>query len=253
MADMPTPHEEQFRVRISDTGPGRKASIAAVADWLQEAAAAHARALGFSNRDLGKLGVAWVLARLAVRVDSYPVLGETVRVQTWPVSIKRLRARRDFRILGEDGAVIGAATSVWVALDMEKRRVAPMPDLVAHKYPARDDLAMELTAKSLPAPGEALAESNVLTRAADVDENSHVNNVRLLEWAMEPVPAEYPRFHPKLVDVTFRAECRHPETVAASCSVEDAPEPGMRALLHTLRRESDGAESVRARTWWPAE
>ncbi len=232
-------------MRIADAGPGRVATVPAVAGWLQEAAAFHARALGFSNEAMGRAGVAWVLARLAIRMDRWPELGQRLRVATWPSSLERLRATRDFRILSPDGAVLGAATSVWVALDLVRRRAVPIPEFVAGCYPARAERALELDSKHLPEPDHAKTLASITTRNADLDENGHVNNVHLVQWAMEPL-ADLAQARPHKIDIAFRAECRHPDTVAAAC----APQPDQQTILHTLTR-SDATQLVRMRTLWP--
>lgn len=240
-------HEAAFTVGVADAGPGRGARVSAVADWLQDAAAAHARELGFTNSRMREAGVAWVLARLALRMDAYPPVGARVVVRTWPAALEGLRAMRDFHILDAAGAPLGAATSVWVALDVARRRAAPLPPFVTACHPTQAERALELTGRALPAPGPGGPQCPILTRLADLDENGHVNNVRLLEWALEPVPAGLPRERPLLVDIAFRAECRHPEAVTATC----APEDGGPALLHALTT-AGGTELVRMRSLWPA-
>lgn len=246
-----TPHIQELGVRVADVGAGRLATLPAVAGWLQEAAWMHALALGFSNRAMGEAGVAWVLARMAVRMRTWPELGQRVRVATWPSGLERLRATRDFRVLDEDGGEMGAATSVWVALDVVRRRAVPIPQFVADGYPPLAERALELETRHLPEPGEGAATATVMTRAADLDENGHVNNVHLLEWAMEPLAAGAAApgdpLRPALADIAFRVECRHPETVTARCAaLPDAP-----GLAHALER-ADGTQILRMRTAWDA-
>ena len=222
------------------------AGVPAVADWLQEAASAHARELGFSSRRMHEAGVAWVLARLALRMDAYPPVGSRVTVHTWPSALEGLRAVRDFRLVDAAGAPLGAATSVWVALDMVRRRAVALPDFVTACHPATAERVLALTGRTLPAPGPDGPQCAILSRRADLDENGHVNNVHLLEWALEPVPPGRDRLRPALVDIAFRAECRHPESVAATCT----PEGDGAALLHGLT-SAGGRELLRMRSLWP--
>jgi acyl-CoA thioesterase FadM len=235
------------------------AVVPAVAGWLQEAAAAHARALGFSSRRMHEAGVAWVLARLALRMDAYPPADARITVRTWPAVLEGLRAVRDFRIFDAAGAQIGAATSVWVALDMVRRRAVALPEFVTACHPATGERALELTGRSLPAPpgpGQGHPQCAILSRRADLDENGHVNNVHLLEWALEPVPEALPGLtgaaclRPRMVDIAFRAECRHPEAVTATCAPGAAAPLGGPALLHGLTT-AGGTELLRLRSLWP--
>lgn len=243
----PIPYSETYQVRIADMGVGRQATLPAVANWLQEVASAHARELGFSNQRLGQAGVAWVLTRLAVRMDHWPSLGQEVTVQTWPSGLEGLRATRDFRLLGQDGERIGVATSAWVTLDVARRRAVRLPAFVADYYPAHNERVLEFETRTVPAPGEGGQPCTILTRAADLDENGHVNNVRLVEWALEPLEQAFALSRPLSVDIAFRAECLHRDTVTAVC----LPEQGDRAMLHGLTR-ADGTSVAHMRTVWPA-
>ncbi|BBD08796.1 acyl-[acyl-carrier-protein] thioesterase [Desulfovibrio ferrophilus] len=238
-------YTEPFKVRIYETTADYTTSIGTIADWLQEAATIHAGRLGFSNKEMVKAGVAWVLSRLCIRMERYPVYGETITVCTWPTTRNKRRAARDYRLTDESGAIIGTGTSSWVALDLATRRLGSMPDFVLERFPNQDERACEFTAKSLPKLQATQHEAIVTARAADQDQNGHVNNVHLLKWGLEPIPNGRPRFQPSVVDIAFRAEILPGERATAGCATGVEPN----TMLHTLIR-SDGTEAVRMLTHW---
>ncbi|WP_461210130.1 acyl-[acyl-carrier-protein] thioesterase [Desulfocurvus sp. DL9XJH121] len=235
-------HEQRFTVRIHETGALGTVTIAAVADWLQDAATIHAADLGFSHHAMAEAGVAWVLVRLCIRMNAYPRLGQTTVLRTWPSLLDKRRANREFTLTAEDGSPLGAATSSWVAMDVVRRRLGSMPDFVSSARPEITEQACEFTGKALPRPdldAPDAARVDIRARKADLDWNAHVNNVHLLQWALEPVADDAARVNPGLVDMAFRAEIRHGDGATACC----APHEG--GLLHGLFRLSDGREAAR--------
>lgn len=237
-----------FCVRIADAGVDDICDIAAVADFLQNSAAGHAADLGFHNDVLAAEGVAWVLVREYIAMDRYPAIGEPVTVTTWPASLTRTRARRDFVLTGRDGERLGVATSVWVTIDVASRRIAPIPDIVAAAYPDTPDHSVELPAGKVPRLGDDARQrtARILTRRSDLDSNGHVNNVHYVEWAMEARPEELPA-RPLTCDITFRAEAGAGQMLLSHAGRVDG------RVLHSLVREEDGVEVARLATTWAQE
>lgn len=245
MIPRPKTHTEPFKVRVYETGRDELAHIGAVADWLQEAATLHAAALGFSHHAMARAGVAWVLSRMCIRITRYPARTETVQVRTWPTERNKRRAGRDFSLTGEDGSVFATATTAWVALDLATRRLGTMPDFVLEAFPDNQERACDFTGKALSRLEQPAYTANLAARTSDADWNGHVNNVKLLQWALEPLNDGRNRFQPGLVDVMFRSEVMPGQAVTAACGPgEDG------AMLHALTRE-DGTEAVRMLTLWP--
>jgi acyl-ACP thioesterase len=244
----PPIHEERFTVRIHQTGDTGRASIAALADWMQDAATLHAARLGFSHHAMAEAGVAWVLTRMCIRMDEYPRLNEAMTLHTWPSSLDKRRAAREFRFLSAQGGQLGVATTSWIAMDVANRRLGTMPEFVASSRETHPEVACGFTGRSLPRPDADAPDAQAVeltARRADLDWNAHVNNVHLLEWALEPVPAPLPFTAPSLVDIAFRAEIRHGDGVRAQCVPH-----GDGQLLHGLFRLSDGKEAARMLTAW---
>lgn len=234
---------DHFRARLFESGKGRVATIVGVCAWLQESAASHARNLGFSNEVMARAGVAWVLSRLCVRMDRYPRAGEDIAVETWPSVLERKRAIRDFGLTDAQGTIIGTATSAWTALNLEMRRLGAFPPEVVKAYPALGERACEFPGAAVPRLREPEHTVSITARRSDIDENGHVNNVHLVEWALEAVPDTRPHQHPNLIDISFRTEVPPKAEVYANCSF-DGPKS-----LHSIVR-SDGREAVRMACRW---
>jgi len=235
----------RIRVPHHHADPTGSLGIVSLADYLQQAAGVHAEDLGAGAARLAEHGLFWVLTRLFVRIARPPRGGETIEIETWPSQRPRQLFLRDFRIRGEDGAEIVTATSHWALIDRARRKAvkgpAWMTDLIAFD-PARAAKPPDTSPRQLVRVEQT---ADVKPRWADMDVNGHVNNANLVGWLLEVLQTDWLATHTlSALDVAFRAECRRDDTVR-SCVTRIMGE----TFLHALLR-GDGAEIVRAQSWW---
>ena len=196
--------EFDFTVRSYECCANGKVSVANLCNYLQESASLNAEHLGFnkSNFNAAGLDLTWVLARMRLSFTTLPNWGDRVTVLTYPRNARRLTAQRDF-ILSVNGAEIGRATTEWMMIDMQTRRLAAIPDLVLAKGndvrpPALGENAFSKlkwtpseastpaeTAFSKPNPSEAKATIACRAAFSDIDLNGHVNNTRYIAWIFD--------------------------------------------------------------------
>lgn len=219
--------EYAFKVRSYECEPDGMASLAAVCDYLQEAASLNAAELGFSKSDFDASGrnISWVLTRMRVEMSRYPRWAEEARVVTRPKAARRIAAYRDFEIFGADGARIGRAASEWMVIDLSTRRAAPVPPGLFDAFektvpPVFGELAPFEGKIRFPETPAADGQTFVAQRS-HIDLNGHVNNVRYVEWMLESAPDAAAR-RPRDVEFAFRSETLAGETVVSRC----APAPG---------------------------
>ena len=234
---------ETVRVRSYEAGADGCASILSICNYLQEAAGNHAFALGVAIDQLSARNLSWVLSRLRVRMDVYPRWRDEIRITTWPCDVKRLFAHRDFEIHSADGRRLGAATSAWLLLNIQKRRPARMLDVV-REFAVMDRpraLGGEL-GERLSAPPRADAERSFRVRGSDLDVNQHVNNVNYVEWAVESVPPGAGTLADLRVE--FLAESVGGDEVVSRCAGSG------QVYQHELVRSSDRKRLALVRTEW---
>jgi len=173
---------------------------------------------------------------------------------------------------GTPNAVIARATSSWIAFNLEKRKLARIPQTVLDEFqmqalPGEPVMGAEYEVEKLPdvrgMPGVTLPESHSVRRT-DLDMNNHVNNVVYTEWLLESVPdAFWEKYVLKEIILEFRNECHDGDNVDAICCRECGDEgvlncdekPGEAQLVHMLLKRGFGmspkeAEVVRARSVW---
>lgn len=239
------PFEREFEVRGYEAGPARMVEPYRLAEWFQDAAARHARLLGFSMERLWDEGYAWVLARALFRMNALPEAGEVLTVHTWPSGVDKYYCYRDAVFTRADGSELARIGSAWVALDMKARRMTSVPDWLAAGLPEGSTREIEFDCRNLPKLDAPQVATDVVTRLDDLDSNGHVNNAKYMAWVLAPFGSEDAPGELASLDIMFRAEARAGESLVSDCARE---EDG--AWLHRITRVSDGRELIRARSRW---
>jgi acyl-ACP thioesterase len=240
--------EAAFSVYLFDTDAHGTLSVRGLWDFLQETAGLHTQLLGVAPEDLRPKGLAWILSRLRLRVDRYPVLGEKVTVRSWPTGTDKLFALRDFTVSDAKGSLIASAASAWLALKLESLR--PVRIKSVFDRPGVDSLprALEADMGKLPGPARVDSESPMVVRFGDLDANRHVRNSRYVEWVVESAgPELLERSMVAELSIDFLSETTYGGSVMVRTQREGLGSP---QLDHAVVRTVDGVETARARTQW---
>ena len=177
--------QETFPVRFGAIDKSDRLTLDTVFQIFQEAAISHADNLGVGREDMARTGQVWILSRMSVLVNRRPNYCETVTVRSWPHGFEKLFAIRDYEIRDKDDTAVVSARSVWLIIDIEKRR--PLrPQSIVEYLPQNEELAA-LTPEDKG--GVGLEERSNLEKAiekkalyTDMDYNGHVNNVSYIKW-----------------------------------------------------------------------
>ncbi|MDP8208839.1 MAG: thioesterase [Candidatus Electryonea clarkiae] len=242
--------KETYKIRDYEVRPDARVSIAVIADFLQDAAGHHAEGMNLSGYRLYEDGYAWVLTRLKISMTRYPRMGETLLIETWPTGLEKYIASRDFLLKTDKGEACGVATSAWVALNIESRKMDPLPDYVNLEHEPRKERALEFSSRSLPRLKNHEYALTFKVRESDLDFNNHVNNAHYLSWALESIPLEKREgLSPADVDILFRAEARYGDEAEARC-INNTDIEKNRLSRHSIVRVEDGTELARIQVSW---
>ena len=161
--------------------------------YFQDSTGAHSDLGGCGIRWLMGQGRAWVLHRTCVRVLRTPYLGDDLRILTWSRGAKGFRAYRDFEIFCR-GEKIVSATSLWIFIDTEKKKILKVPDEAAKWYTIERDQAMDMDIDGFH-PNlkfEPEQSETVEIRPSDFDPLGHVNNALYLDFLENLICRTYP-------------------------------------------------------------
>ena len=185
----------------------------------QEIATVGAKALHFDDSvTLSAANAVWVLARMHVRFERMPRRYQPITLDTWHKGINSVFFLRDYQVRDEAGEVLVNATSSWVIMEVEQRRMLRPDGLtdVIPPDPEKPGHAIETPAGKIVIPRGCAVEkvADHAVRYSDVDSNHHVNNTRYTAWAMDCLPDDLTFNHTlREIGINFNREARPGETV----------------------------------------
>ena len=207
----------RFAVTSYDADVSHFLKPGAFMDLAQEIAYVSATSLGFGYEDLQRYGTAWVLSRMHIEFPAMPRWRDEVELQTWHKGFEGPFYVRDFRMLGADGQPAVLATSSWLIIDVESRRLLRREHL-ADKLPLDtqcSDSAIEEPCGKVQMPGEGMEEvAEHVVAYSDVDFVGHANNAKYVVWAMDCLDFETLRTRRvRSLRINFNKELLPGETV----------------------------------------
>lgn len=257
---------QNFSIRSYEIGADRTASIDTLMNHLQETALNHVRSAGLlgdgfgSTPEMCKKNLIWVVSKMQIIVDRYPIWNDVVQVDTWVAASGKNGMRRDWLVRDANtGHILTRATSVCVMMNRETRKLSRMPDEVRDEigpYFVDSPPVVDDDKRKLPKLDESTADyvrSGLTPKWSDLDVNQHVNNVKYIGWILESTPQQVLETH-ELCTMTleYRRECGRDSVLQSLTSVlgdGGIAESELVECQHLLRLES-GAEIVKGRTEW---
>jgi acyl-ACP thioesterase len=236
-------HTEHL-IRSYDVNMQSTARLPVLCRFMQEAAYHHAEHLGLGHSFLASKNMAWVLSRQRIVIKRLPRWGDAVKMRTWPSGRDRLFFYRDFEITDEDGAILLQASSAWFVIDTEKRERIGSEFYLNTDLPETRPSVFDKKQGRLKSCGCDSGEP-VVVNYGDLDMNSHVNNVRYIEWIMNSLTLEFHQTHTiQSLEVNFLAEAMYGHEISI-CFRENSDSL---SLDHGIL--ADGTELFRGRSVW---
>lgn len=169
---------------------------------------------------IAEFGLSWILRRQRIECFDLPAMGQEVKVITAPSGFaRRLQTFRDFYLVdAATGAVLAIAATQWLLMDVNSRRLRPIPDHIAslsdHLAPAAAHL--DAPAGKVAPPTTPGQERSFTVAYHQLDFNEHLTNSVFPELMLEPLGADFLSAHqPLLLDIDFRAEARYGHKLTA--------------------------------------
>jgi medium-chain acyl-[acyl-carrier-protein] hydrolase len=190
---MHSTYKERHLVKCYEVDAMKNFKASAFMNEAQELGGLHANLLGEGYKDLIKDGNVWVICRAHVIFIDPPTWGDMVSIETWHRCQDGVFSIRDYEMDSSDGRQLIIATTSWVIMNMESRRLQ-RPDRILGDETLRqlnpDKIAVrEFCGKIKPAEGLELVQHHQI-RISDIDYNLHANNARYLEWTMDCLDPE---------------------------------------------------------------
>ena len=218
-------YTEKHTIPCYDTDAAWRLKPTSFMNMAQEAAGRHAVYLGFGYDDLIKTNTAWILSRVHVEFIDTPKWRDEITLNTWHKGLNRLFFLRDFVLTDNEGRERVKATTSWLVLNLETRRLVRDPKLMEDGTICTEN-ALETPADKVQMPKDVEPE---LVRThhvsySDIDTNGHTNNAMYMQWSMNSVGYDITSTRPvKEFTINFNHETKaggHVEIYRASVEKE---------------------------------
>ena len=236
----------QYRVRTYEIDSDKRMTVPALVQLMQEAAMQNVIELKLSVWDLEPHHISWVLMRKNLQIKKLPMLGDSIKILTYPAGFEKIFTHRDFKIYDSQNQLIAQAATTWLLIDTLKRKMTRIPDFIAaFKMPQAEDCLARPTRK-LPKFDKVQSSQLFTVNWHDLDFNEHLNNTHYIQWMLEALPKEVLKNKQlKEMNIQYRMECYWKDVV-----VSEMQPLGDFHFLHRLLRKEDGKELALGESFW---
>jgi acyl-ACP thioesterase len=242
--------ERKYPVNVFDTDHTGRMSLGSLFNYFQDLAGRHASVLGFGREHLMTNGFIWVLSRMSVEIERLPLSWDEVTVRTWPRGTDTIFAIRDLEMYDSDNKRIAAASSSWVIVDYQTRKLQ-RPDKALSFLNATFPETRALDANAVKVPPVREDQRTVTEMTAslgDIDVNLHVNNARYIHWVTGTYDTQFLSAHsPCKVEVNYLSEGYRGDLINI-ITAADADKTN--TFIHSVVRKDDNCELSRIRIQW---
>ena len=190
--------------------------------FAQEVATDHCKSLGCDWDAMAEKGLFWAVMRHRIQITRLPMVGERVRIETWPMPTSRTSYPRSMAAYDENGVLLFRVHSLWVLMDVNTRAMV---------LPGKSGVDVNgiLRGTELPTPAGLIPREmeQTTTRTvccSDLDRNGHMNNCRCMDWIADLLPSA---FHGekqlKEFTVCYLNEAREGQTLQLNWDLTDGP------------------------------
>ncbi len=236
---------DEYKIHSYEMDARGKANLQILCKFMQESAYNHAENMRLGHSHLTEKELFWILSRLKIRIYRYPEWNDVITLHTWHSARDRLFYYRDFRIFDAEGKVIAIATTAWLSIDLESRRPVKLEEFLEIDVEDAEEVFDQKVGK-LPKLQSGEKVKQIDTAYGDVDVNSHVNNIRYMDWVLDSYPLEFHKEHTlEEFEINFVSEALYGHRLIVKREEADDS-----THLHSIFRESDGKDVVRVRILW---
>jgi len=237
--------KDDYTIHSYEADVKSRASAASLLQFMQESAWNHAEHLELGYSHLIDKNLAWVMARLKLRIHSFPSWHTRITLETWPTALDKLFAYRDFRIRSQDNSVLALGTTTWLVIDVNTRRPRRTSSYFHLEHDDQEQALGHFADKVAPVEScDSTSERKVTFSHLDV--NGHVNNVKYLEYVIDNYSYDFLNAHHLYeLEMNFLNEALLGDTLNIRTRHVDE-----RTHIHSLSNVKDKRECCRIKTIW---
>ncbi len=217
-------YTEKFKIGLKDVWKGQEISNKAILEYLEDVAAYHSDSVGYGLNTLDITNVTWVLLDWKVQVIKRPKYGQVLTVNTWSRSILKCYAYRDFEIYDDKNNLCVVATSKWLLIDSNTRKITKIGKEIADKYESETEKSVfqQQDIEKIKEPENYKNSIIYQTKRKDIDVIGHMHNLYYLDLAYEALPEDVYQKRPfDKVRIMYKKEIKLGENVICKYAYDE--------------------------------
>ncbi|MGV3487493.1 MAG: acyl-[acyl-carrier-protein] thioesterase [Tuberibacillus sp.] len=207
--------KRNYHIDLRDVDFTKKLKLSTLFGYFQDIASLASLDLGFGIETLEKkFGVAWILTRIRVDIQRYPIWDEEITIETWPLEPGKVEFERDFLVKDARDEIIIRAVSKWVIMDIQERKIK-RTEFIGITYPEnRTERAIEGKFGKLKNFGNLETAYKKVIGYSDIDFNGHLNNSKYVDYIMDCFHVDDHKNHTiRTIDLSFIQEALPGDTI----------------------------------------
>lgn len=180
-----TKFNKEFLITFRDTDRNGKLKTNVLVDFMQDIARADATDSSV-NFESPNTEYYWIIIRNKINLWRTPMIGETIRIETFHSGLDRLYAVREFHIYDQDDHKLGNITGYYLLMQHDKAR--PVKIRGNESLAAFDIVYTGEKIDKLSSPSGKLALQMSHKRrvfSSEIDGNGHMNNAHYVRWCFD--------------------------------------------------------------------
>ena len=117
-------YKENFKMGLKDIWKNNEINNKAILEYLEDIAGYHSDSIGCGLNSSEQSHLNWILLDWKVKVIKRPKYGQTLEISTWSRKVEKFYAYRDFEIYDEENNLCVIATSKWLLINNQTRKIA---------------------------------------------------------------------------------------------------------------------------------
>lgn len=209
-------YTENFTVRYTDVNRFNRLTLKSLITYCQEIAGRHSEIAGYSVNDIPNTHVTWLLLNWKVKMFAHPHLNQKITINTWARTLDKFYSNRDFEILDTQGNLIAIATSKWVLINTDTKKITRVTKEMANAYGILDKnvFGEEINFDSKVSFDNSLLNFDYKIQRRDIDTNGHVNNLHYIDYAFETLPEEiYNNIEFNNIEILYKKEIKYTDRI----------------------------------------
>jgi acyl-ACP thioesterase len=241
--------EKKFTITTYDLDMKFSSTMPVICNYLYEVGMAHANVIMKDDDNMPK-DVVFILTRLQIRIERFPMLRENILIRSWLSPIESKHVVRNFLLINESGEIFGRALNSATTFNIKKRAAEDVSARYKDtKFKTLDwEPALPHVFEKLPKVDSPDYENEEIVRYFDCDFYRHVNNVKYVEWCIETMPIEFIKKHQLYeIDINYKRE----SSLGEKLKVKTCADAGRKkTYFHSITNEDETKDIVRMKSVW---